>query len=80
MERGLPGERATKAGTRKEATRVKGGEVVENKTSKEISSVVWLVTLMNIKNTQKLLYDPNVDKKNGQKRGKGRFCSFFLKI
>lgn len=54
---------------------MKGGEVLGNKMSKEISNVVWLVILMTIKNTQKLLYGLNVDKKLGQKRGKERFCS-----
>lgn len=54
---------------------MKGGEVLGNKMSKGNSNVVWLVTLMNIKNTQKLLYGLNVDKKLGEKRGKERFFS-----
>lgn len=49
---------------------MKGGEAQENKMSKEISDVVWLVTLMNIKNTQKIRFGLNVDKKLGQTRGK----------
>lgn len=53
---------------------MKGGEVLGNKMSKEISNVVWLVTLMNIKNTQKL-YGLNVDKKLRLKRQKERCCS-----
>lgn len=50
-------------------------EVWGNKMSKEISHVVWLVTLVNIKTMQKLLCSLNVYKKLGQKRGKERFCS-----
>lgn len=49
---------------------MKGGEAQENRMSKEISDVVWLVTLRNIKNTQKILFELNVDKKLGQMRGK----------
>lgn len=63
-------ETSAKAGTRKEVTRMKGGEAQENRMSKEISDVVWLVTLRNIKNTQKILFELNVDKKLGPMRGK----------
>lgn len=49
---------------------MKGGEAQENRMSKEISDVVWLVTLRNIKNTQKILFELNVDKKLGPMRGK----------
>lgn len=70
-----PWGRSNESRTRREATRVKGGEVWGNKMSKEISHVVWLVTLVNIKTTQKLLCSLNVYKKLGQKRGKERFCS-----
>lgn len=49
---------------------MKGGETLGNKMSKEIGNVVWLVTLMNMKNTQKILFGLNVDKKLGQNRGK----------
>lgn len=59
-------ETSAKAGTWKEAARMKKAEAQENRMSKEISDVVWLVTLRNIKNTQKILFGLNVDKKLGQ--------------
>lgn len=64
-----------KAGIRKKATGVKWSKVWGNKMSKKTRNVAWLVNLMNIKSTQKLLFGLNEDKRHGSKRGKERCCN-----
>lgn len=54
---------------------MKWGEVWGKKMSKKIRNVAWLMDLMNIKSTQKLLFGLSVDKRHGDKRGKERFCN-----